>query len=155
MELAFYIFIKSCPYWQMHYPHTRPLHSGYCQVSRNQRDYRGVDPAHCSNWGEWGLKEYKMKRVLPWLVSWTCRASTIVFCPALAALVSPVQISISLTAHFFTLSVPFAQQPGQAGLLGRLSLCLRSQPKVFNYIAQIFTFLHTNKYLRNFRFTPI
>jgi hypothetical protein len=44
------------------------------------------------------------------------------FCPALAALVSPVQNIIILTAHFFTLFVLIAQQPGQAGVLGRLSL---------------------------------
>jgi hypothetical protein len=40
--------------------------------------------------------------VLPWLVCWTRRSGTIDFCLALAALVSPVQNIIFLTAHFFT-----------------------------------------------------
>jgi hypothetical protein len=39
------------------------------------------------------------------------------FCPALAVLVSSVQNIIFLTAHFITLLVPIAQQPGQAGVL--------------------------------------
>ncbi len=42
----------------------------------NQRDQRGMAPAGCRNWGEWGLKEYKLKGsflvgtrdfFLPWL----------------------------------------------------------------------------------------
>jgi hypothetical protein len=52
------------------------------------------------------------------------RAGTIDFCPALAALVSPVKNIIFLPLLFFTLLVPIAQQPWQAGVLGRLSLCL-------------------------------
>ncbi len=64
-----------------------------------------------------------MKVVLPWLVCWARRAGTIDSCPALAVLVSPVQNIIFLTAHFFTLLVPIAQQPAQAVVLGRLSLC--------------------------------
>ncbi len=63
-----------------------------------------------------------MKGVLPWLVPWAGRSGTIDFCPALVDLVSPVQNIIYLTAHFFTLVVPIAQQPGQAVVLGRLSL---------------------------------
>jgi hypothetical protein len=63
-----------------------------------------------------------MKEVLPWLVRWTHRANTIDFCPALAALVSPVLKIIFLTEHYFTLLVPIAQQPGQAIEPGRLSL---------------------------------
>ncbi len=47
------------------------------------------------------------------MVCWTCRAGTIDFSLALAALVSPVQNIFSIR-----------QQPGQAGALGRLSLCL-------------------------------
>jgi hypothetical protein len=63
-----------------------------------------------------------MKEVLPcsWFV-WSWRAVTIDFSPALAALVSLVQNIIFLNAHFFTLTVPIAQQPGQAAVLGRLS----------------------------------
>jgi hypothetical protein len=42
----------------------------------------------------------------------------------MAAQVSPEQNSIFLTAHLFTFLIPIAQQPGQAVVLGRLSLCL-------------------------------
>ncbi len=69
----------------------------------------------------------QMKGVLYWLVCYTCRTGTIDFCLALAALVSPVQNIIFLTAHFSLYSVPIAQQPGQAGVLGHLSLCLCSK----------------------------
>jgi hypothetical protein len=65
-----------------------------------------------------------MRGVLPWLVRWTRRAGTIDFCLALAALDSTVQNIIFLIVHFFALFVPIAQLPGQAGVLGRLSLCL-------------------------------
>ncbi len=82
---------------------------------------------------------------------WTCSACTIDFFPALAALVSPVQ-NIIFLIHFFTLSVPFAEQPGQAGLLGRLSLCLCSQPKVFNSIAQFFLLFAHKQILTKFSF---
>jgi hypothetical protein len=44
-----------------------------------------------------------MKGIRTWLVCWA---------------------RIFLTAHFFTLFIPIAQQPGQAVVLGRLSLCL-------------------------------
>ncbi len=72
-------------------------------------------PAHCWNWGEWGLKEYK------WLVHYACRIdSTIDFCSTLAALVGPVQnIFSSPYTQFF-----IAQQAGQAVVLGRLSLSM-------------------------------
>jgi hypothetical protein len=57
----------------------------------------------------------------PSLVRWAGR-----FCPALAALVNPVQNIIYLTAHFFTFSSPLRPTTwaGQAVVLGRLSLCL-------------------------------
>ncbi len=66
----------------------------------------------------------QMKAFLPWLIRWTCRASTRDLCLVLASLVSPVQNIIFLPVLFFTLLVPIAQQPGQAGVLGRLSLYL-------------------------------
>jgi hypothetical protein len=44
--------------------------------------------------------------VLPSSDRWTFRAGTIDFCPAFAALVSPIQNIIFLTALFFTLLVP-------------------------------------------------
>jgi hypothetical protein len=55
-----------------------------------------------------GTQRGQMIGILPWLVHWPRRASTIDFCPALAALVSPVQNIIFLTAHFFTLVIPIA-----------------------------------------------
>jgi hypothetical protein len=58
------------------------------------------------------------------LVRWTRRASTRDFCSVLAALVSPVYNIIFLILHFSTLLVPITQQPGQAGVLGRLSLIM-------------------------------
>jgi hypothetical protein len=55
----------------------------------------------------------QMKGVLPWLVSWACRAGIRDFCSTLAALVAPVQA-------------------GQAAVLGRLSFskCLWSCAKL-------------------------
>jgi hypothetical protein len=61
-------------------------------------------------------------RALPWLVRWTRRAGTIDFCPALAALVSQVENIIFLITNFLLVNI--AHQPGQAGVLGCLSLCL-------------------------------
>jgi hypothetical protein len=63
-----------------------------------------------------------MKGVLPWLVRWACRAGTRDFCPALAALVSPIQNIFTVLC--FNSFVPIAQQAGQAAVLGRLSLSL-------------------------------
>jgi hypothetical protein len=79
-----------------------------------------------------GTQRVQMKGVLPWLVRWTRRAGTIDFCHALAALVSPVQNIIFLTSTFYS--------PGQAGVLGRLSLC---------QLSMTFTNLHT-VFLTNF-----
>jgi hypothetical protein len=50
------------------------------------------------------------------------RAGTSDFYPAWAALIRLVQNIFFLTARFFTLYVPFALQPGHAGVPGRLSL---------------------------------
>ncbi len=50
------------------------------------------------------------------------RDGAIDFCHALAALVSLVEDIMFLITHF--LLVPIANQPGQAGVLGRLSLSL-------------------------------
>ncbi len=76
------------------------------------------------NWGKRGLSECIWNGVLPWLVRWARSAGSIDFCPALAALVIPIQNIICITAHFLTLLVPITQPPGQAVVLGRLSLCL-------------------------------
>jgi hypothetical protein len=67
----------------------------------------------------------QMKGVLPQLFDWACRAGTRDFCPALAALVGPVQNIFFLTVHYFHSFVPIAQQAGQAVGLGRLSLSTR------------------------------
>jgi hypothetical protein len=66
---------------------------------------------------------YEKGSFLGWL-RWARRDGTRDFCSALAALVSPVQNTI--TTHLFTkfTVVPIAQQPGQAAVLGRLSLCV-------------------------------
>ncbi len=48
-------------------------------------------------------------------------------CCSVATLVSPVQNIIILTAHFVTFLVHIAKQPGQAVVLGRPSLCLRTR----------------------------
>jgi hypothetical protein len=76
-----------------------------------------------------GTYGVQMKGVLPYLVHWARRAGTKDFYPALSALVRSVQNICFLAAHFFTLCVPIAHQPGQAVVLGRLSLsmCLRPE----------------------------
>jgi hypothetical protein len=50
-----------------------------------------------------------------------------IFCPALAALVGPVQNIFFLSVLYFNAFVPIAQQAGQSVVQGRLSLnmCLR------------------------------
>ncbi len=68
-------------------------------------------PCWLRQMGTFGLH---MAGVLPWLFLWARCASTIDFCPALAAPVSPVQIIIS----------PHCPEPGQAVVMGRLSLCI-------------------------------
>ncbi len=71
-----------------------------------------------------GTQRVQMTGVLSWLVRWACRAGTRDFCPALAALVDPVQNMCFLTVHYFNSFVPIAQQSGQAVVLGRLSLIM-------------------------------
>ncbi len=56
------------------------------------------------------------------MVRWARRAGTRDFCPALAVLVGPVQISF-LTGHLFSIDfVPVAQQAEQSVVPRRLSL---------------------------------
>jgi hypothetical protein len=69
-----------------------------------------------------GTQSVQMKGVLHWLVCWALQEGTKDFCPAVAALVSPVQNSFFLTVHYFNTFVPIAQQAGQAVVQGRLSL---------------------------------
>ncbi len=64
----------------------------------------------------------QMKGELPWLVRWACCTGTRDFCPALAALVGPVQNITFLIAHYLSSFVPDAQQAGQPVMPGRLSL---------------------------------
>ncbi len=62
-----------------------------------------------------------MTGVLLWLV----RAGNINFFPALGCSNQPsTEYNFSPANTFFTLLVPIAQQSGQAGVLGRLSLCV-------------------------------
>ncbi len=100
-----------------------------CNLSRGtwtyaQRDqWVGVAPTDCWNWGKWGLLEYIWKGSFLGLDSLgsSCWYN---FCSALAALVSQNKILFS-SPHTYTLNlVPIAQQPGQAAVLGRLSLCI-------------------------------
>ncbi len=68
-----------------------------------QRNKRWVAPADCWNWGEWVLKEYKWKgSFLSWLVCWVRCAGTRDFCPALVAVVGPVQNKFFLSVHSFS-----------------------------------------------------
>jgi hypothetical protein len=67
-----------------------------------------------------------MKGILPWLVRWACLAGTRDFCSPLAALVGQVQ---NIFCTLFR--VPIAQQPGQAAVLGGLSLSMYLWSRVF------------------------
>jgi hypothetical protein len=71
-----------------------------------------------------GTQRVQLKRVLPWLAHWACRAGTRDLCSALAALVGPVQNIFSLNVHYFNSFFPIAQQAGQAAVLGHLSLSI-------------------------------
>ncbi len=94
----------------------------------SQRDYREGWPLLTVETEVIGTQRVQLKRVLPWVVHWACRAVTRDFCSALAVLVGPVQNIFFLTVHYFNSFVPIAQQAGQAAVLGRLSLnmCLCS-----------------------------
>jgi hypothetical protein len=65
-----------------------------------------------------------MKGVLPWLVHWARRASTRDFCPALDALVGPVQKYFFPHGTLFHFVCPHRPQAGQEVVPGRLSLNL-------------------------------
>jgi hypothetical protein len=60
------------------------------------------------------------------VVRWARRTCKRDFYPALAAPVGPVQNIFFLTAHYFNLCAPIAQQPGYAVVQGRPSpnMCL-------------------------------
>ncbi len=66
----------------------------------NQRDQRGMAPAGCWNWGEWGLKEYKSKGPFLGLDSLgsSCRFKRLLSCQ--------VQNIFSLNVHYFNVCVP-------------------------------------------------
>ncbi len=51
-----------------------------------------------------GAQGEKIKGVLPWLVRWACRSGTRYFCPASAALVSPVENKFFSRRTLFKLS---------------------------------------------------
>ncbi len=72
---------------------------------------------------KWGLKEYKMKGILPWLVHWSCRVGTRNFCPVLTVLVS-TKYFFRVIVFYFNSFVLTAQQSGKLVVLGRLSLSM-------------------------------
>ncbi len=57
-----------------------------------------------------GTYGVQMKGALPWLAHWALLPGKIDFCPALAALVCPVQKIFFLAIHYFNSFVPIAQQ---------------------------------------------
>ena len=67
-----------------------------------------------------------LKEVLAWLVRWACRAGTRNVCPALAALVGPVQKFFSSPYAISVLICPHrpSKLGGQAVLLSRPSLSM-------------------------------
>jgi hypothetical protein len=85
-----------------------------------------------------GTHGVQMKGVLPWLVSWALRAGTREFCPALVALVGPVQNIFFLTVHYFNSFVPIVQQTGQAVVRGRLSLNVCLSPPYISQLTHVF-----------------
>jgi len=82
-----------------------------------QRDWRGVALADCWNWGECGLKEDKL---LVCSFGLSCRYKRFLSCLGCSSRSRTKYFS--LTVHYFNSFVPIAQQPGQATVLGRLSL---------------------------------
>jgi len=83
-----------------------------------------------------GTQKVHFKGFLTSLVRLARRAGTRDFCPALACSSQPI---IFLTVHFSTLLVPIAQQPGQAVVLGRLSLSLGLSVTLFTCVHAHFT----------------
>jgi hypothetical protein len=81
-----------------------------------------------------GTQEVHIKGLLTSLARLARRAGTRDFCPALAALVSPVQNIFFLTVLYFTLFFPSSSSKlgSQAVVLRRLSLyiCLWSMTRV-------------------------
>jgi hypothetical protein len=69
-----------------------------------------------------GAQGVQMKGSFPWLFSWALRAGTKDFCPALVALVGPVQNIFFLTVHYFNSFVPIVQKTGQAVVQGHMSI---------------------------------
>ncbi len=73
-----------------------------------------------------GTLRVPRKGVLPWLVCWARHASTIELCPDLAPRVTS-QPSKKYYFHYRTLFTLLV--PGQAVVLGRLSLCVQFSPE--------------------------
>jgi hypothetical protein len=63
-----------------------------------------------------------MHEALPWLVCWALRADRRYFCPAMAALVGPVEDIFFFVVHYFNSFFSIAQQAWQAVMQSRLSL---------------------------------
>jgi hypothetical protein len=77
-----------------------------------------------------GTQRVQTKGVLSCRVCWACHAGTRDFCPALAALVGPVQKYFFPHHTIFQFIYPIAQQAGQAAVLDRLSflVCVSGIP---------------------------
>jgi hypothetical protein len=71
-----------------------------------------------------GTQGVQMKGVLPWLVSWACRAGSIDFCYVFAALVGPVFFPHRTLFQFLC---PNAQQAGQGS-------CAESPVSLYVYL---------------------
>ncbi len=76
-----------------------------------------------ANGDSWSIYE-RVPSLVGSLGTWSHRAGTIGFGPALAALVSSGQNIVFLTARFFTLLVPIPQQSGQAVVQSCWVTCL-------------------------------
>ncbi len=65
------------------------------------------------NRGKLGTQRVQVKKGLPWLVYWACRAGTSYFWPAFDALVGPVQYIFFLTVH--NISIHLSPSPSNLG----------------------------------------
>jgi hypothetical protein len=77
----------------------------------------------CWNCGEWGLKEYKLKGVLPWLVHWACLIGKEIF---VLPLLLPAEYKFFFLTVQYTILIPLRphRPAGQAAMLCRLSLSM-------------------------------
>ncbi len=92
----------------------------------HQRNYRGVVPADCWNWGERGLNEYKWKGCfLGWFAGLACRYKSFLFLFCLGCSSRPSKNTFSSP---YTIPIPLSPSPskldGQPCLVARLLMCV-------------------------------